>query len=62
MSFKWEERRKNDKVEGKLEIEKWITKKEKREIGKGEEVKVGKNIKEEEKEEDVRKYSDKKIK
>ena len=31
-------------------------------MGKGEEVKVGKNIKEEDKEEDVRKYSDKKIK
>ena len=29
---------------------------------KGEEVKIGKNIEEEEKEEEVRKYSDKKIK
>ena len=56
MSFKWEERRKNDKEEEKLEIEKWITKKEKRKMGKGEEVKIGKNIEEEEeKEEEGRK-------
>ena len=36
--------------------------KEKRKMVKGEEVKIGKNIKEEKKEAEVRKYSDKVIK